>query len=233
MATQIDQTQPNRTPTEGKLQCRKCGEWKEAQEFQSKQTQVVKYTEYCEGCRDKARQAMRLHHNRRRRGVHVSKGRPSSKYPLFPIRMVFTLPQPLVPVIEDFVNKQLQQFLTEQAKTMELDPIDVMRAFGVTSEAQIPHTHHLPQPPKPGTNQNTPRPRNDEEQQFLDQVSEAMALRLSNIARAQIAGDIKTGWQQWDNLFLTWKSANSPIGWDGPNKPLAPRTVSPEKAPST
>ena len=233
MTTITDLTKPNREPdTNGNLFCLKCGIFQPADEFRSKQGRVERFTDYCEDCRTRAREGMRLYHARKRTGVKVSRGRRSSDGILFPIRVVFTVPEQLVPVFEKFHKDQLALYFEKHKDHPDIQL--ALESYGVSSQAQTPKAPHLPQAPRPGAEKNTPRPRNDEEQQFLDLVSEKMADRLKNIAQMQLSGKIKSGWQQWDQLFLNWKQAGSQLGYDGPNKPLKPRRTAdePECSPS-
>jgi hypothetical protein len=194
----------------GQLYCSKCKDWKAPEEFQSQQTRVETYTTYCNSCRSIARESMRLYHARRKRGIQVGRGRQSLDGILYPLKVVFTIPGELLPKFEAFARKEIDDFLLDCADHPQIEL--ARKDYGVTSSAYQPSASSQ-QPPRPGANAKAPRPRNDDEQLFLEK-------RLLEIAGNTEA---KNKWKWWDNLFLGWVEAGRPENYNHKTRKAEPR----------
>jgi hypothetical protein len=199
----------DRTPNEvGLLWCPKCSSWLPAEEFISRQSKRAGYTDYCDGCRDIARESMRLYHARRKQGVAVSRGRPSLDGVLYPVKVHFTMPRELLPEIEAAVRAEISKFL--EANKGHPDVELARKEYGVTSTALEPQGSNRQRAPRPGTQANTPRPYNDDQQLFFDTCCPSTRKRLEDIIKAQS----KNKWNWWDSLYLGWVKAGKPVNYN-------------------
>jgi hypothetical protein len=93
-----------------KLFCPKCNELKDEEAFKGKGPLP---TRYCDACREYARNAMRLHHNRRKLGIAAPIGRPVSKAYGTPTRLTITIPIDIQREVEEWVANRVKKYLTE------------------------------------------------------------------------------------------------------------------------
>jgi hypothetical protein len=196
--------------TETTILCTKCGQTKDQSEFWS--AYHSKTVGWCTKCREYGRQAMKRYHSRRQLGIAVAQGRPRTNHIIDALNIGFIIDRSQLPEYEAFHAGKQKELLEKFPDHITAGDFPLGYEIGRdtgTATATTPQMRKAK-----GNKSSTVRPRNADEQAFVDACEKEYRQAM---LKAGSSGS--GGVHLFDMAFNRWQVAGKPENWNPRAKP--------------